>query len=148
MPEIKDIIIHGEYKQMSIVLDEMPKFLYERRGNCLVASDDGFYGCYFYDRPSKNWEAFAGRKFDISMKGGTIEHAHGQWWDGKHQENAPEPIVNAGISTPDKLASCYVFMSSHISQKKVEAWLQQNKPASDYYKYKKRMGGEVPGEGG
>ncbi len=138
MPEIKDVIIHGSYKQVSVVLDEMPKFLYERRGNCLFASDDGFYDCYYYDRPSKNWQAFAGRKFDIPMKDGSIERAYGQWWDGKHQENTTEPITHIGIATIEKLDSCYVFSSGNISIAKLEAWLEKNESSTEYYKYDKR----------
>lgn len=137
MPKIIDVIIHGKFKQISIILDEMPKFLYEKRGSCLVASDDGFYNCYCYERPSPHWKAFAGAKFDIPMKDGAVEKAFGQWWDGKHQENAPEPIISVGLGTLEKLYRCYVFSGGHISRAKLEAWLSENEPSTDYYKYEK-----------
>jgi hypothetical protein len=142
MPKIIDVIHHfpksynGEFRQDFVVLDKLPEFLYEKKGVCLIASDDGFYDCLFYDTPGKNWKAFAGREFDLKMKDGTIIHASGQWWDGKHQENAPEPIVRVGIGTIEGLGKCNVFSSGHISKVKYEEWLSKNTPSNDYYKYK------------
>lgn len=139
MPNIIDVIIHGKYEQVFVVLDRMPKFTYERRGNCLVAEDDGCYNTYYYERPtSERFRAFAGRKFDIPMKDGTVEKASGQWWDGKHHEAATEPIVDVGINTIAGLHSCYVFMSGHISKAKFDDWMSHNKPATNYNKYDKR----------
>lgn len=142
MPNIIDVIRHstkfaGGLTQGFIVLDKMPEFIYERRGNCLVAADDGFYDCLHYDKPSKNWKAFAGREFDLKMKDGTIEHAYGQWWSGKHQENAPELIISLGMNTIEELHKCYVFCSGHVSKAKYDAWLSCNTPSDNYYKYDK-----------
>lgn len=134
MPKIIDVII-TKNSQIFLILDEMPEFKYERRGNCLVASYDGFYNTYYYYRPGRHWKAFAGREFDIPMKDGTVEHAFGQWWDGKQQENAPEKIVHVGYKTIDKLKECYVFIGGHVSKKKLEDWLSKNKPSENYYKY-------------
>jgi hypothetical protein len=60
MPKIIDVIEYfpkgyKDYKQTFLLLDVMPKFLYEARGNgkFLVANDDGFYQCYYYDMPGK-----------------------------------------------------------------------------------------------
>ena len=137
MPNIIDVILHTNkyFTQTFAVINESPKFLYERKGNCLVASDDGFYSTYFYDAPSKNWRAFAGRTFDIPMKDGTIIKANGQWWDGQHQQNAPEPIVDIGAATIKELEKCYVFCSGHTSKAKFDKWMAENEPSTDYWKY-------------
>jgi len=141
MPEIVDIIIthctgvHKGFKQVFVIIDKPLNFLYERRSDCLVANDDGFYSSYFYERPDVQWKAFGGRPFDIPMKDGTTEKAYGQWWDGRHSENAPEPIVQVGVATLDELLECYVFTSGYISKIKLENWLRKNVPTSDYYWY-------------
>jgi len=147
MPNIVDVIIHSchgyleGHKQIFVIIDKPVNFLYERKGKYLVASDDGFYSCYEYDRPSKNWEAFGGRKFDIPMKDGTIEKAFGQWWDGGHSQNAPEKIVSIGVGTIEELHKCYVFMGGHISKKKLDEWLSNHEPSTDYDKYDTRKQG-------
>ena len=102
MPKIIDVIIHGKYKQISVVLDSMPVFLYERKGNRLEAEDDGFYNSYGFETPSKRWKAFAGRKFDIPLKDGTVEKAFGQWWD-VDPKDLREETVNVGIGTIEML---------------------------------------------
>ena len=143
MSEIVDVIIHpchGIYKgfkQTFVVIDRPLRFLYEHRyktheDDCLVASDDGWYDCLFYERPDKNWRAFSGREFDIPMKDGTVVKASGQWWDGRHQENAPEPIISVGVATIDQLNNCYAFSSGHVSKVKLEKWLSENAPCTVY----------------
>ena len=142
MPQIMNVI-KTESEQWGtsfyLVLDEMPDFVYERRDNNLIASDDGFYACLCYERPTKYSKAFAGREFDIPMKDGTTVKATGQWWDGGHQANAPEPIASVGISTIDLLRRCYVFSSGHVSTEKLNAWLLENTPFDDYHGYKKEL---------
>ena len=87
MPKIIDVII-TKNKQIFVIVDKKPKFLYERKGDLLVADDDGFYNTYYYERPNKYSKAFGGREFGIQLKDGNVEHAFGQWWDGKHQEKS------------------------------------------------------------
>ncbi len=140
MSKILDVIIliHDNYKQFFLILDKMPVFKYERIGNyCLLARSDGFYSVYEYEEPSENCRAFAGHKFDIHLLDGTIIKAYGQWWAGDVQKRAPEPIKQVGINTIEGLRKCYVFMSGHISQKKLEEWLAHNEPSNDYRKYDK-----------
>lgn len=149
MPEIIDVIIHrtngfagGDFNQVFVVVDKMPNFVFERKGNCLTASDGGFYETYYYERPFGRFQAFCGRAFDIPLKDGTVEKAHGQWWDGKHQENAPEPIVSIGYSTIEQLQRCYVFVGGHISKAKFDKWMETNEPSTNYRKYEKRRKAE------
>ena len=141
MPKIIDVIIHGKYKQISVVLDSMPVFLYDRTGNRLEAEDDGFYKSYGFETPLERWKAFGGSKFDIPIKDGTVEKAVGQWWDVEPKD-PKEEIINVGIGTLERLKTCYVFMSGRISKKKLTDWLEKNNPSEDYHKYDPRRKGE------
>lgn len=141
MPNIIDVILHKNAygTQTMFVLDKMPEFKYKefktKRGTRALLSKDGiFSSLYYYDRPTKNFQAFAGRKFDIPMEDGSIIEASGQWWDG-----SPENTTSVGISTIEKLEECYVFFSSNVEEDKfkqiTENW---NKPSNNYHKYDKR----------
>lgn len=142
MSNIIDIIIHGKYKQMSIIVDEMPKLAYARKGSLLIAEDDGFHNCYKYGKPSPSWQAFAGRRFDISMKDGTVEHAIGQWWDYWNDSITQKVVIKCGVNTIEGLRKCYVFMAYKVDEDKVNKWMRGNKVDTDYYKYEKRICGK------
>lgn len=139
MPEIIDAIKQTSYgiDHWCLLLDEMPTFLFERQGKYLFAECDGFSRCYEYETPGPNWQAFGGAKFDIPMKDGSVEHAHGQWWDrsplGMKER---QPRTSVGIATREMLNKCYVFVAGVIETEKLEEWLGNNSPATDYYKYK------------
>ena len=138
MPTIQDVIIHGEHKQVSIVLDKMPEFIYEKKGEYLLfAEDDSFYESYAYER-SAHAKAFAGREFDIPMKDGSIIKANGQWWDSGIRAATPEDITQVGINTLDGLKKCYVFFSAKINATKLNKWLENNKASADHWKYDER----------
>ena len=114
----------------------MPKFLYEKEDGWLKGEDSGFYNFYYHQNPGKYSEAFAGRKFDIPMKGGEVIKASGQWWDG-----VPEQYKNLssfGVNTKDQLNKCNVFMSMNLDRRMVDDWLNKNRPSNNYYKYDKK----------
>ena len=139
MPQILDAIVLTSYgvKHYYLVLDAMPKFVFERQGKYLVAEDDGFSECYGYEKPDKNWQAFGGLKFDLPLKDGTVEHCYGQWWwSAPLVSNSPGPIMSVGIATIESLRKCYVFSSGNVLKQKLEAWLAVNEPSTEYYKYK------------
>jgi hypothetical protein len=142
VPNIIDVIIHrpwayhGAIIQEFVIVDVAPRFLFERRGSFLVAEDDGFFECY-QEQPGTK-DAFAGREFDLSMKDGSAVHAKGQIWYGGHARNAPYPIVDVGIATLEQLRKCYVFGAGHVSREKWNAWLAENAPSEDYWKYDPR----------
>ena len=138
MPIIADAIKLVAYNipHYYLVLDELPTFLFERHGNYLVAEHDGFYRCYGYETPGRNWQAFGGAKFDIPLADGTVEHAHGQWWDCSPPNSTKEgPRTSVGIATLEQLNRCYVFSSGVIATEKLNAWLAENDPSTDYEKY-------------
>lgn len=139
MPKIVDAIVMHHYgiPHYYLVLDEMPKFVFERKGNRLDAEDDGFFESYGYEAPSERWQAFGGRKFDLPLKDGTVEHASGQWWWCAPLVSAnPGKIVSVGLSTLENLGKCYVFTSGSIAKSKLDAWLSDNEPSTNYEKYR------------
>jgi len=133
--KIIDIIHHkNKYAtQVFHIVDRMPSFLYERDGKWLVGEDSGFFNFYYYNRPSPNWRAFAGRKFDIPMKDGTIEQANGQWWSGM-KPDYQGLLSSVGIGTPEKLGKCNVFTGMWVDSHLVRHTIN---PSNNYYKYDK-----------
>ncbi|HCH7697173.1 TPA: hypothetical protein NO005_002678 [Pseudomonas aeruginosa] len=143
--QIIDVIEHKSayMTQIFVVIDRMPEFVYScgefeklsgrgGRGRHLIANDSGFYD--FLKEVPGSTDAFAGRKFTIRLDdGGTLE-CHGQVWDAAHP-NPPEPTVQVGISTIEKLHHCYVFSGGRISKAKLEEWLASNRPSRNYRKY-------------
>lgn len=135
---IIDIIDHRDAYgvQRQLVVDRMPEFVFERRGaNWLIGHDSGFFQFYKYDRPGPGWKAFAGLKFDIRMADGSVEKAHGQWWDAR-----PTDFYglthSLGVNTIENLEQCYVFRGGiHVDRELVDAWLAQNATSNNYHKY-------------
>lgn len=138
MPSIIDAILLKPYGLNSyyLILDKMPEFTFERHGKYLIAEEDGFFARYGYESPGPSWSAFGGRKFDIPLKDGTVEHACGQWWWCAPLISANQgPITPVGIATIEKLRQCYVFQSANISTQKLDEWLSAHEASADYYKY-------------
>lgn len=102
-------VINEKSGQRFVVLNRLPDFKYVKKGNLLLAEDSGFYSCYYYGRPDKYSQAFAGRKFDIPMLDGSVIKASGQWWNGEHPIYKEIKAVRHGYSTIDKLKRCFVF---------------------------------------
>jgi hypothetical protein len=141
MPKIIDAILLKPYNNAHyyLVLDEMPVFTFERTGNRLIAECDGFVECYGYETPGPNWQAFGGRKFELPMKDGTMEQAHGQWWWCQPAETESiGSLTSVGIATLEQLKQCYCFSGGNISTAKLNEWLASNEPSTDYEKYDER----------
>ncbi|MBO2926682.1 hypothetical protein [Metapseudomonas otitidis] len=145
--KIVDVILTKDYfgrlNDYKVVVDRMPEFVYSAgefektagwggRGRHLIACDSGFYDCLL-EVPGST-DAFAGRKFTINLDDGSKLECHGQVWDAAHP-NPPEPYVQVGVATLEKLRECYVFFGGRISKAKLEAWLASNKPSQNYRKY-------------
>jgi hypothetical protein len=107
---------------IAFVFDEMPPMTYTKYGNKLIIGTNGIkYVVYTYDLPSPGFYAFEGRKFDIELTDGTIEHCYGQWWDGGYREAEKiigERLVSLTSSTVQELKKCYVFFGGCISAQK------------------------------
>jgi len=136
--EILDVIHHRNryYTQRFLVLNRRPVFCYERVDGWLIAEDSGFFDFYHYGRPSGGFVAFAGRKFDIPMQDGSTEKAYGQWWFGTPPDYR-ELVYGTAYGTPEGLAKCNVFCSIAVDRDIVDAWLSENTPSNNYFKYKK-----------
>ena len=133
MPKILDVIKTKE-GQMFLLLDEMPRLVYERTGNLLVSSHDGFFDFMKIEPGTR--DAFAGRSFTINLTDGSTLECKGQVWDCGGDPGVP--TLHAGIGTRESLESCYVFSGATVARSLVDDWLSQNKPSSRYYKYDKR----------
>ena len=141
MTEIRiiDIIDHkNKYgNQQFAVLNRSPEFVYDRKSGCLIAEDSGFFNFYIYNNPSGAFYAFAGRKFDIPLKDGSVEKAYGQWWDGIPADY--QGLVDrCAYGTPEGLSRCNVFCGVYIDPDIIENWLSKNETTNNYSKYDKR----------
>ena len=138
---IKILAIVQFNKGEAYVLNHSPEYVYERDGNILWAHDTGFYSVYAYDRPSERWQAFAGRKFDLPLKDGGVEHCHGQWWDGgqaKLSEKLGITLESVTIETISGLQKCYVFCGSSIeSEYREKLRTEYTGCVYPYYEYEK-----------
>ena len=102
-------------KSQALVFNRMPSYKYTKDGDLMWAKDGPFYSCFEYDKPSKNWQAFAGRKFDLDMLDGSVTKCEGQWWDGgigRLSEKLGFHLSSITIGTVDRLIECYVFMGT------------------------------------
>jgi hypothetical protein len=144
MPKILDVIRTDPYGlglfHHHLLVDEMPVLVFEKNRGLLVATHDGFSQCYEYQTPGPTFKAFGGREFDIPLKDGTVEHAWGQWWDRSPFITKDQgPYTPVGIATLADLQRCYVFAHGVIETAKLNEWLANNEPSTNYYKYRKDM---------
>lgn len=126
--------------QRFLVISRKPKFLYERHGDWLIAQDGIFYS--FYQKQNDGYDkAFGGRKFDIPLKDGSVEHAKGQWWDALPSDYHGK-VCSIGAETIENLNRCNVFSGLYIDKKELQKILERPNPSNNYEKYDKRMGRE------
>lgn len=138
---IVDVIQHRNqhFTQTMVVTDRQPVFFCEevRGGAWLEAHDSGFFSFFKYDRPSKAFQAFAGREFEIPMTDGSAIKAVGQWWDGTPHDY-DGLLLRCGAKTAPLLNECNVFQSAKIDPDLIDAWLAGNEPSNNYHKYDTR----------
>jgi hypothetical protein len=108
------------YIQRFVVLNRLPKFEYVREGKYLVAEDSGFYSCYSYSEPYGRFKAFAGREFDIPLKGGGVVKAKGQWWNARHPYVKKQEILDYGYNTMEGLEDIFIFYGGEFNCKLLE----------------------------
>ncbi len=124
MTPIKILAVIQFNKGEAYVLNRHPEYVYQRDGDILWACDTGFYSVYKYDAPRRpinpnwsGWRAFAGRKFTLPMKDGTITECHGQYWDAGQGELSKKlniTLEHVTMETIPELQKCYVFCGSSI----------------------------------
>ena len=136
------IVGDGNSQMDRYVLNRNPVFKYKHLNkNIIYAQDDMFFSCYEYSRPSKEWAAFAGRKFDIHMEDGEVINAFGQWWDGGAGNASKElglNLINSAYQTQTGLIKCYVFYGTNVDKKGLEKLLADyDGPTYQYWDYEK-----------
>lgn len=135
--EIIDVIHtysqHSKTPQVFIVISRRPEFIYKKTGNSLMAHDGGFYDFMYIEAPSRSFQAFGGREFDIKLDDGSTLHCAGQVWSGGSSD--VELMMHVGCATLEELANCYVFCGAEISRAKYDAWMAKSAPSHDYYKH-------------
>lgn len=95
------------------VLKRPVKLEYTKYDDIIIGTDGLFVSVYYYETPVGRFKAFAGRKFDLQLTNGTVEHCCGQWWDGRYDKAAEilgSKIVSASAQSIDRLKECYVFI--------------------------------------
>lgn len=123
---------------VALVLDTPLNKKYTKYGNTIIGVDDIFHTSYVYGACSDGWKAFAGRKFDISLTDGTIEHCHGQWWDGiSETTNKMIPnLISVTACDIGSLKKCYVFNSHYANRDEFRKLLATyNGRIYDYFEY-------------
>ena len=140
----------------AFVLEKTPDLKYTKYDNKTIVGTDGcFLDCYYYERPIKpinpnwsGWQAFGGRKFDLELTDGTVEHCYGQWWSGvseKAREVINDDIVSITACSIDKLKKCYVFNGYEGMKKGMEKLRSKYKGyVYPYWHYSKKIGCIVP----
>lgn len=123
---------------VALVLDTPINKEYTKYGDTIIGKDGIFHASYVYGSCSDRWKAFAGRRFDLPLTDGTIEHCYGQWWDGisaKTNELIPNIISVTACSIPE-LKKCYVFNSHYANRDEFRALLATyTGRIYDYYEY-------------
>jgi len=140
MEELKIVAMVRFNSDKAYVFNRSPEFVYRREGNYLYAIDGPFMSVYKYSAPSKNWQAFGGRKFTLKLLDGGVEECNGQWWDDGYEflkEKVGITITHVTISTVERLKKCYVFnsgtMDYNILNKMIEEYTVGN--TGYYYNY-------------
>lgn len=119
MEEFKIVAVVKFNQLEAYVLNRLPEFKYKKIGSIMYGIDSGLFQCYSYESCDDRWKAFGGRKFDIKLENGEIEHCYGQWWNGGHDKIAKlENIELIGITfqTVENLKDCYVFTGGSIDK--------------------------------
>lgn len=114
----------------AFVLEKKPELKYTKYGNVIIGTNSCFLSCYYYEKPIfpinpnwSGWQAFGGRKFDLHLTDGTVEHCFGQWWGGiteKTKRIIGEDIIDVTVNDVENLKKCYVFSGYTGIKKEIE----------------------------
>lgn len=107
----------------------------------IIGEDEGIYNFYVYETPSKNWQAFGGREFDLVMSDGTKTHCCGQWWDGLSRAARlmfDGMLSSIAYSDIDSLKKCYVYCGARCDTSWINKLLSEYKGEMyEYYEFEK-----------
>jgi hypothetical protein len=128
----------------ALVLDKLPNLKYTKLDNRTILGRDGlFYQSYYHELPVGRFKAFAGREFDLHLTDGTVEHCHGQWWDGltdTSKKAIGDKIIHVTANSIDNLKDCYVFYR-YTSTKELYEKFRKNYKGKiyGYWEYDKKL---------
>lgn len=121
----------------AFVLNRAPKLKYTKYdGHTIVGVDGIFCAFYKYSEGNGYIKAFGGRKFDLQLTSGEVEHCHGQWWSDitpKGIEVIGEPIINVIACDRESFVDLYVFEGYYATVKGLNAL--KSEYAGPVYKY-------------
>ncbi len=125
----------------AFVMENSINLEYTKYGSDTIIGTDGYFiSCYGY-KIDRFCKAFAGRKFDLELIDGTIEHCNGQWWDSitsKAREIIKGNIIHITANNIDRLKNCYVFNGyCGIEEKMNQLRSQYKGKIYDYWEYEK-----------
>jgi hypothetical protein len=96
-----------------LILKEPINLTYYKFGNdTIIATDGVFYNFYAYE-VDRYAQAFAGRKFTLTMNDGEVVECSGQWWSARtHTARMliDQPMTSGTANDLVSLQGCYVFI--------------------------------------
>ena len=121
------------------VFNHARKLVYTKYTDVIIGTDGLMVACYFYESPTKYAEAFGGRKFHIELSDGTIEHCHGQWWDGVKTHTLDilkDKIIPVTYECVNDLKNCYVYSGGYaMANKLIKLRKKYKKNIYGYWEY-------------
>ena len=137
-----EAIVKSKSKQIFFVFNRKVKFIHTQFDNeTIIGEDEGIYNFYFYKSPSKYFQAFAGREFDLKMSDGSTTHCFGQWWDGltKAAKLMFDGVLsNIAYSDIESLKKCYVYYGGRCDTNWINKLLSEyNGEIYEYYEFEK-----------
>lgn len=136
-------------KREAFVFDEIPDIVYTKYGNDTIIGKSGpLYTCYGYAKPSAGFQAFGGRKFDIILSDGTIEHCSGQWWDGITEVAKKElnidgderTLISVTSNDIKSLINCYVYYGFYAIESEIlEMRKKYTGKVYEYYEFENEV---------
>ena len=123
MSELKIEAIVKFNSGVAYVFNREPDYKYQRDGDLLWAKDGPFYSCYGYEPPSRAFQAFGGREFDLKLLDGGVVHCSGEWWDKGLWKLRAKLGLNLGslsMKTKEQLIKCYVFYGTSCDLDELE----------------------------
>lgn len=136
-------------KGEAFVFDEIPDLVYTKYGNDTIIGESGpFYTCYGYSKPSDCFKAFGGRKFDILLSDGTIEHCSGQWWNGITEvarkelniDGIERKLIRVAAEGIKALTNCYVYYGFYAIESEIlEMRKKYDGKVYEYYEFENEV---------
>ncbi len=129
----------------ALVFDELPELVYTKYGPSTIVGKSGIFSSCYGKAFDPGAKAFGGRKFDLQLTDGTVEHCDGQWWSSVTTQalsalgvSDDNPLVSVTAKTLDELKKCYVFHGYTSTRKEYQDLRgTYTGPVYEYHEYEK-----------